>query len=110
MFIRYHRRTHRVGRLSEDEKAARLAQMTHDAASRHQHATEKIARAEKRDQAELDALKQKMKRMDDDGRGAAHEMASAVAKWVSKGERKLEDSVTSRKYYSQNRRDAKFGR
>jgi len=106
---RYHRRSHRVGRLSAEEKAARLTQMTEDASARHRSATVKIEEAEQRDQAELDALKRKMKRMGS-GQGAAHEMSAAVAGWVNKEGRKLEDSVASRKYYSQSRRTEKFGR
>lgn len=107
--LRYHRRTHKVGRLSAEEKAARLAQMTEDANARHRSATAKIEQAEKRDQAELDALKQRMKEMDS-GRGAAQEMSAAAAGWVTKADRKLEDSIASRKYYSQNRRNEKFRR
>ena len=83
--------------------------MTEDASTRHRSATSRIEAAERRDQAELDAMKRKMKRMDS-GQGAAHEMSAAVAGWVNKEGRKLEDSVASRKHYSQSRRTERFGR
>lgn len=109
MRIRYHRRSHRVGRLSSEEKAKRLAQMTQDATDRHQQATAKIEQAEKRDQAELVEMKKKMEDMDG-GQGAAQEIATAVAGWVNKSGRKLEESIASRRYYSQDRRNEKFRR
>ena len=83
--------------------------MTQDATHRHQAATSRIEQAEKRDQVELESLKEKMKKMDS-GRGAAQEMSNAVAGWVNRSERKLDDSIMSRKYYSQSRRSANFGR
>lgn len=83
--------------------------MSQDANDRHQSAKERIERDEKQNEAELEAMKVHVKKLDS-GMGASRAMSTAVAGWVNKSDRKLEDSIMSRRHYSQRRQNERFGR
>lgn len=98
-YERHHRREYKVGRISEEERQKRLEEMKSNAQQREIARSSTLHHARKRDEREEQDVRERSERYKP--KAFAHSTANAL---YSGGARSLEDSVMSRRHYSQRGR------